>query len=93
MIQDDELGLPSSFGRGRRNTKGSAAASGANPKARPDSGKKPPKIENMEVIATSKANVLMVSLESVQKALRSQIEAASTVFDAAGCSEVSRQVI
>ncbi|CAK9099080.1 DnaJ-like 1 [Durusdinium trenchii] len=83
---DDELGLPSSFGRGRRNTKGSAAASGANPKARPDSGKKPPKIENMEVIATSKANVLMVSLESVQKALRSQIEAASTVFDAAGCS-------
>ena len=78
----DEDGPPSALGRGRntrRNTKGGDATGPASSSRRP-SCKAAPRIENIDLVASSKANVLMVSVEGVHKQLSQQVEAALGTF-------------
>lgn len=80
-VGKDEDGPPSALGKGRntrRNTKGADASAPAT--SRRASCKAAPRIENIDLVASSKANVLMVSVETVHKQLSQQVEAALGTF-------------
>lgn len=81
------------LGRSRRNTKGARvpAASGPGGGRRATvKAKAAPKIENMEIVAASKANMMLVTLESVQTALSKQIVDAEALFKANGREDVTK---
>ena len=71
------------LGRGRfpsrRNNKGGDGST-AGPSGRRAAGKAAPKIENIDLVAGSKANMLMVTVETVHNALQNQIHAAREAF-------------
>lgn len=80
-VAKDEDGPPSALGKGRntrRNTKGADASAPAT--SRRASCKAAPRIENIDLVASSKANVLMVSVEAVHKQLSQQVETALGTF-------------
>ena len=79
------------LGRGRRNTKGNrpltpaSGSGGGRAKA-----KAAPKIENMEIVAASKANMMLVTLENIQNALSKQILEADGLFKDNGREDVTK---
>lgn len=81
--KDDELAPPNALGRGNRNrnTKGatsSSAGDGAGGRSAKGGGRGggggggAPKIENLEMIADGKSNILMLQVEGVHSAFRSK---------------------
>ena len=83
------------MGRGgrNRNTKGTSSkmvdgAIGRSAKGGGRGGGGAPKIENLEMIAECKSNILMVQVESVHSALQKQITDAHQLFKEAGKEEV-----
>ena len=84
LSQDDDAVPAAGLGRGRlpsrKNNKGGDASSAAGPSGRRAAGKAAPKIENIDLVAGSKANMLMVTVESVHNALQTQIAASREAF-------------
>lgn len=99
-MQDEEFGQQSTLGRSRnRNSKpsgnnantGLGGGSGGGRKT--SSAKSVPKIENVELIAASKANVLMVQVETVHTTLSKQLIDSESLFKTAGFEDVPKLIM
>lgn len=100
-LQDEEFGQQSTLGRSRnRNSKGignnantGVGGGGGGGGRRTSSAKSVPKIENVELIAASKTNILMVQVETVHTTLSKQLLDSTSLFKTAGFEDAPKLIM